>query len=269
MNISKLMDEKFILPQLQCTDLDQLLSQIVELAVQSPLLEKIDKNTIKQALLDREQLGSTAFGNGIAIPHCALENVKGFIVGFIRIPDGLEMNSLDGKLVNLVFFIIGSKADRATHIHLLSKVSKVLNSKDGRKELLAQTTSKTLLETFLKYASDEVITKKNKKSALAHIFVQNEDWFTEILQILPEINTSVISIIKTDDTNHYLDALPLFSGFLVEKNDFNRIIVCVIPSVFANDLIRRVNDIVGDLHLAKGIKIVMQEIFINLGNIDY
>lgn len=269
MKLSNVMKEEYVIPQASCQNLDDLLDQIADCAVKAGSLSGYDKNSIKKALLDREKQGSTAFGNGIAIPHCALSNVDNFIVGLVQIPNGIEMNSLDNAPVNLAVFIVGPESQRNDHIHLLSKVSKVLNSKESRKELLAQSDASILLETFLKNAADEVDQQDEGKKILTHIFIQNEDWFEEVLQILPEVESSVISIVRADDTSRYLDSMPLFTGFLSDKKGFNRIIVSVIPKAFANDTIRRISDITGDISKARGIKVVMQDLFYSVGNFEY
>lgn len=269
MKLSNVMKEEFIIPQCDSNDLHDLLEQISAKAVQAGSLSGYDKDSIKNALQGREKQGSTAFGNGIAIPHCALDGVDSFVVGLARIPGGVEMNSLDGKPVNLAVFIIGPEEQRNEHIHLLSKVSKVLNSEESRKELLAQDDASLLLEIFLKNAADEVDQEDEGKKVLTHIFIQNEDWFEEVLQILPEVESSVISIVRADDTSRYLDSMPLFSGFLSDKKGFNRMIVSVIPKAFANDTIRRISDVTGDISKARGIKVVMQDLFYSVGNFDY
>ncbi len=269
MKLSNVMKEEFVIPQSDSKDLHDLLEQIAAKAIQAGSLSGYDKDSIKKALLEREKQGSTAFGNGIAIPHCALGDVDSFVVGLARIPEGVEMNSLDGKPVNLAVFIIGPEDQRNEHIHLLSKVSKVLNSDEARKELLAQDDASLLLEIFLKNAADEVDQEDEGKKVLTHIFVQNEDWFEEVLQILPEVESSVISIVRADDTSRYLDSMPLFSGFLSDKKGFNRMIVSVIPKAFANDTIRRISDVTGDISKAHGIKVVMQDLFYSVGNFDY
>jgi len=48
-------------------------------------------------LKDREEVGSTGFGNEIAIPHCVIDNISDFVVGVLVIPDGVDYNSIDGK----------------------------------------------------------------------------------------------------------------------------------------------------------------------------
>jgi PTS system nitrogen regulatory IIA component len=61
-------------------------------------------------LQQRERIGTTGFGGGIAIPHCSLDDIEEFVVGLLIVSDGVDFESLDGKKTTTFFFIIGPKS---------------------------------------------------------------------------------------------------------------------------------------------------------------
>lgn len=247
-----------------------LLKEIAQCSKRSRLLSYFDENAIFTALESRESLGTTGFGKHIAIPHCSLEEIDEFVVGIITHNQGVDFDALDGHKVNLFVFIIGPKAKRNEHIHLLSKISRVLNNSNAVSELLSEKSAVAVRETFLRYAIDEVDAKDIPEKALFHIFVQIEDKLKNILQIFSEIDGCSVSIVRADDTSYYLNRLPLFSGFFSEKDKgFNRLIIAVVPKTMANEVIRQIDTIAGDLTVNPGIMVLMQDIFFWRGSLNY
>lgn len=251
-------------------DKKSLLKEIAQCSKRSRVLSDFDENTIFTALENRESLGTTGFGKHIAIPHCSLEDIDEFVVGIIIHNKGVEFDALDGQKVNLFVFIIGPKAQRNEHIHLLSKISRVLNNSDAVSELLSEKSAVAVRETFLRYAIDEVDAKDIPEKSLFHIFVQIEDKLEDILQIFSEIESCSASIVRADDTSYYLNKLPLFSGFFSENSKgFNRLIIAVVPKTMANEVIRQIDDIAGNLNVNPGIMVLMQDIFFWRGSLNY
>ena len=77
------------------TTKEALLHEIAVLAKKSPCLKNLSENDIYEGLSKRESLGSTGFGDGIAIPHCRLDGIDEFVVGIITSPQGIEFDALD------------------------------------------------------------------------------------------------------------------------------------------------------------------------------
>ncbi len=109
-----------------------------------------DKAGYKQGILDRENLGSTAVGEGIAIPHAKVEAVKEPGLAVITVPEGVDYDSFDGSPVNLIFMIAAPAGEADTHLEALAKLSALL-MKPGFKDALLQAKSK---EAFLKVIDD-------------------------------------------------------------------------------------------------------------------
>lgn len=85
---------------------------------------------IVRALMDREDLGSTGIGKGVAVPHAKHESVSGLVGAFGRSSKGIEFAALDGQPVWLVFLLLSSKDSSGRHLEALARVARLV--RDGR-----------------------------------------------------------------------------------------------------------------------------------------
>ena len=92
-------------------DKASVLKAIAALAKKNPVLSTLSEDDIFKALKEREEIGSTGFGNEIAIPHCSLEGIDEFVVGMVTAPKGVQFNAIDKKKVKVFFFIITGNTD--------------------------------------------------------------------------------------------------------------------------------------------------------------
>jgi len=96
----------------------------------------IDHALMVNTLLDREKLGSTGIGDGIAIPHGKLADLDELIVSFGRSRQGVEFESMDGKPANLFFLLLAPENTTGLHLKALAKISKMLKDSTFRKKLI-------------------------------------------------------------------------------------------------------------------------------------
>ena len=106
MNLINLLRNECIQANADCTNRDQVLAAIAALAKKSAILDNMQESEIFKGLTDREDLSTTGFGNGIAIPHCRLDGVEDFVVGVLSVPAGAAFNAMDDEPVKLFVFII-------------------------------------------------------------------------------------------------------------------------------------------------------------------
>lgn len=99
-----------------------LLKQLAELAGQRL---GIDASSILTGLNEREQLGSTGFGHGVAIPHAKIEGLNRIYGLFARLGDAVEYKAIDGKPVDLVFLLLSPPGVGAEHLKALAAISRV------------------------------------------------------------------------------------------------------------------------------------------------
>lgn len=88
----------------------------------------LDTAVVLDALLKREELGSTALGNGIAIPHGKLSGLKGVVAAFARLEEPVEFDSLDDQPVDLVMMLLAPVGAGADHLKALARVARLLRT---------------------------------------------------------------------------------------------------------------------------------------------
>jgi PTS system nitrogen regulatory IIA component len=86
-------------------------------------------------LLEREQLQSTGIGDGVAIPHSALEHAEAQAGAVLLFPKGLDFDAIDGQPVHIVFGVVGPKRATGEHLRTLARISRLLRDEATRKQL--------------------------------------------------------------------------------------------------------------------------------------
>ncbi|MEA3432302.1 MAG: PTS sugar transporter subunit IIA [candidate division WOR-3 bacterium] len=108
----------------------------------------LDKESILKEIMKREELESTGFGNGIAVPHARIDEIPSItiLVGVSR--KGVEFDSLDSKPANLIFLILAPKSETKLYIYILAKLIKVLEEEKNLMELVNTDTPQSFIEKF-------------------------------------------------------------------------------------------------------------------------
>lgn len=122
-----------IVVNLQGTEKKDVLEEMVEALVKSKKISSQEK--VVKILLDREELGSTGIGQGIAIPHGKTNEVDNVVIAFGSSKQGIEFESLDGELVYLVFLLLAPVESTGIHLKALAKISRILKDKHFRQSL--------------------------------------------------------------------------------------------------------------------------------------
>ena len=117
----------------------------------SKLLEKSDniigeESDIHKALVDREKLGSTGIGKGVAIPHAKTESAKSLAVAFGVSRKGVDFNSLDEEEVHLFFVFASPNRDSHIYLKVLARISRLIREEDFREALFNCKTAKEVIE---------------------------------------------------------------------------------------------------------------------------
>jgi PTS system nitrogen regulatory IIA component len=123
MRPSDLLTSDAIIPALKASTKKQALHELSEKAAE---LSGLPAREIFDALLQRERLGSTGIGNGIAIPHGKLARIKSIFGIFARLERPIDFDALDGAPVDLVFLLITPEASGADHLKALACAARVL-----------------------------------------------------------------------------------------------------------------------------------------------
>ena len=126
MNVADLINQDSILINIESKSKKNILETISDNLANGDLGQK---DTIFDKLYEREKLGTTAFGEGIAIPHARIPNIKSPKILFMKLSEGIDFDALDNKKVDLIFSLIVPDTKDASHIEILSKVASLVDSK--------------------------------------------------------------------------------------------------------------------------------------------
>jgi PTS system nitrogen regulatory IIA component len=104
---------------------------------------------VYDALLAREKLGSTGFGNGIAIPHCRLKGCTAPISALIHLEHPIDFDAIDGAPVDLLFVLLVPEAATDAHLELLRQIASMLDRKEVRDNLRKASSNEALYQVVL------------------------------------------------------------------------------------------------------------------------
>jgi fructose-specific phosphotransferase system IIA component len=105
-----------------------------------------DAEKVEALILERENIMSTGVGKGFAFPHAKTDAVAQPIGALITLDEPVEYQALDNKPVNIIFMLLGQESAVGTHLRLLSRVSRLMNSDEFRERLLGASSAAEALE---------------------------------------------------------------------------------------------------------------------------
>jgi len=130
MKIAEFLREDLILPELRATDKPSVLREICDaIAVVNP---QLGAARLTEVLLEREKLGSTGVGDGIAIPHGKLSGLQGLLAAFGRSHGGIDFQAIDGKPTYLFFVLFAPENSAGIHLKALARISRLFKTPSFR-----------------------------------------------------------------------------------------------------------------------------------------
>lgn len=129
---------------MKATNKSEAIVELTKLLEKSGKLENIDKTL--EALKEREKLGSTGIGKGVAIPHAKTEFAKDLVIAFGVSKQGVNFNSVDDEKVNLFFAFASPLKNSQTYLKILARISRLIRNDDFREKLLGAKTPAEVLE---------------------------------------------------------------------------------------------------------------------------
>lgn len=124
MKITEFLDKRGIKMDLESSEKEDVLKELVD--VLAEVKDVGDKKLILKALIDRENLGSTGIGQGIAIPHGKTDKVKEIVAVLGISRKGVNFDALDGESVYLFFLLVAPKDNPGPHLKALAQISRLL-----------------------------------------------------------------------------------------------------------------------------------------------
>jgi len=134
MRLSEIFKPQFIIADLKAHDKKGALEELLEIITGQE--RSLNKGTLLQVLLERERLGSTGIGDGVALPHGKLRGLDKLLLSFGRSIDGLDFDSIDERPAYLFFLLLAPENSAGMHLKFLAKISRMLKDGNLRQRLM-------------------------------------------------------------------------------------------------------------------------------------
>ncbi|MBN1613709.1 MAG: PTS sugar transporter subunit IIA [Deltaproteobacteria bacterium] len=153
MKIMDMLKKELIVEDLISKNKQDVLAELSEVLLTGSDI-KLDTNVLVKVLLEREKLGSTGIGDGIAIPHGKIDGLADLIVAFGRSIEGIAFDAMDNRPVHIFFLLMAPENSAGVYLKTLAKLSKMLKDVEFRKTLMAAKTKDDLYDAIAR--KDEV-----------------------------------------------------------------------------------------------------------------
>lgn len=134
------LDARLILVNSDVSSRKKLLQEMARL-LSIPLLESSDQECrekdVYHALLEREKLGNTGIGNGVALPHSRFQHAKKAIIAIIILNRAIDYDSLDGQEVDIAFGLIVPQEATQEHLQILADIAGMMSQQDNKNHLIS------------------------------------------------------------------------------------------------------------------------------------
>ncbi len=149
MQIMDFLSKKAIVTDIKSTKKEDVIKELVDALINAGEVEKRHRNKLIDALMTRESLGSTAIGQGIAIPHAKSDSVEKLIAAFGLSRKGVDFDSLDGEPAFIFFLLLAPQDSAGPHLKALARISRLLKDKYFRDSLRACTDDKAVIKIII------------------------------------------------------------------------------------------------------------------------
>ena len=133
MNLQELVRPDLVFPRLEAADQAGVLREMAERVVAAGAVGDADE--LYERLQERERVGSTAMGGGVAIPHCKVPSLDRVVMAIGVVPDGIELDAPDEEVVRLFFLVLSPAAAPGEHLKCLAAISKWIRDGENVKRM--------------------------------------------------------------------------------------------------------------------------------------
>ncbi|RKZ30241.1 hypothetical protein DRQ36_06225 [bacterium] len=271
MEIFDVLTKELCEPRLKSREKQSAIEELANILKRHSGLSNFTQEEIAEGLLAREKLGSTAFGGGLAIPHCKLPGLDRFVIALGVSRRGVNFDAVDNRKVHLLCAIVGPEDKPAEHVKLLAEVSLVLREERVRRELVKAPTQTALYEEFLRHCAREIEPEAPRECKLLMLVLQDEETVTSVMELFVEMGIKGASVIESDSMGRMLSQVPLFAdfiNFLGRKREYHRTIYAIAPTEEVATLIERIEEITGDLDKHTGAMVLVLDIAMVKGSLE-
>ena len=136
MHMAEILRPAMVMASVEAANKETLLTAMVHHAAVHSSGRLHSEASVLDAIMHREELGSTGVGGGVAIPHAKIPQLDSLLGIFARIPAGINFDSMDGSPVTLVFMLLVPEQASVIHLKALARVSRLLKNELFKDELL-------------------------------------------------------------------------------------------------------------------------------------
>jgi PTS system nitrogen regulatory IIA component len=142
MKMREALKESCVIADLKGITKNEVLAEMASSLKKAGFVSNVEETV--GVILDRERLGSTGIGDGIAIPHGKMKGISRILCAFGRSEQGVDFDAVDGKPVHILFLLLAPEESAGLHIQMLSRISRILRDPSFRKHLAEQAEEKDL-----------------------------------------------------------------------------------------------------------------------------
>jgi len=146
MKLLDFLKEEWVIPELRGADKPSVLKELSEVLMKP--CGATSSEELIQVLLEREKLGSTGIGEGVAIPHGRLKRLKHFFISFGRSTHGMDFDSIDQKPCQLFFMVMAPENSAVENLNLLGRIARLLKDPSFKKKLMGAKNQKEIFQVI-------------------------------------------------------------------------------------------------------------------------
>lgn len=154
MKLHDLLTEKMIIPELQSEDPESVLKEMIIFLKTNNKITK--EKELYEKLIQREKLGSTAIGEGVAIPHCKIKAIKNPIVLLAISKKGVDFKSIDGKPSHIFFLVVSSLDNPSLNLQILAAIAQLVRKADSLKEKILEAGNPRSITDVIRQAEEKL-----------------------------------------------------------------------------------------------------------------
>jgi len=252
---------------------NEVLRELAKLIAGAGTITGVTAEQIEAGLYQREQLGTTGFGGGIAIPHCKLTGASDFAIAIAVVKKGVDFAAFDHKKVKLFIAIVGPEAQADTHVRLLAQISRLFKDEKIQRELIGSGTDLALYENFSRHlrVGHHASAPVGERRRLVLLILRNPNLCDDIFELLLEREIRGATVIEAHGLRNVLSKVPLFMdfvNFLGEHKNYSQVILMTVVASELDDLVTGVEEITGDLNTHTGAMLIALDMLYYKGTME-
>jgi PTS system fructose-specific IIA component/PTS system nitrogen regulatory IIA component len=126
MKLGEIIPDGCVLDDLKSAQKEDVIKEMVAALVAAGKVDEVSSKKVIKALMDREELGSTGIGAGVAVPHAKHDSVSDLVGVLGRSKKGINFDALDGEPVHVLFLLLSSKSASGAHLEALAYISRLV-----------------------------------------------------------------------------------------------------------------------------------------------